>query len=379
MTSWHYKRNGRCIGPVSERKLRSLIEAGKVAADTLVRREGDGNWTKVGLIRELSPANTQDEIYGLAREGGPLDGTDGADQDEGEGVREDEPESAPPGPLRVGECVEKNASRNGPYGCIGFLGVLLVTFVTFTLEMAAYGFPLLSLLVGVGGLTTLFLALSRSTRRVAVEVAEVADEEEWLFVIEHQLLGRSIRREAYPITRGCRLRTKQFARSGGVMFYDLQLLSAKGKPIITLMSDAFAKRVQQRGRTYSEEFGIPFQDQGRDLFDLPSFARFEADHCRLELKERKGRIALVVDSNEGNRRNPANMRFVWLDQQVIPFARPYKVTYRTVGNIHHKPLMVIREGFGIEFPDDDGLREAVQFIEQHTGLKFRWDNSESYG
>lgn len=377
MKSWHYKRNGKSIGPISERKLHSLISAGKVAADTAVRREGDENWIKAGLVPELFPANTQDEIYGLAREGSPLDGTDGADQDESEGVREDEPEPAPPGPLRVGECLEKNASRNAPYGCIGFLGVLLVTFVTFTVEMAAYGFPLLSLLVGVGGLTTLFLALSRSTRRVAVEVEEVADEEEWCFVIEHQLLGRSIRREAYPITRECRLRVKQFARSGGVMFYDLQLLSAKGKLIVTLMSDALAKRVQQRGRTYSEELGIPFQDQGRDLFDLPSFARFEADHFRLELKERKGRIALVVDSNEGNGRNPANMRFVWLDPKVIPFASPCKVIYRTVGNMHFKPSMVIREGFGIEFPDDDGLREAVQFVEQHTGLKFRWDISNS--
>lgn len=54
MTSWHYAVGERSTGPVEEKTLRALIEAGAVNGDTLVWREGMTTWAPARDVPEVA-------------------------------------------------------------------------------------------------------------------------------------------------------------------------------------------------------------------------------------------------------------------------------------------------------------------------------------
>ncbi len=54
MALWYYGSNGNQHGPVEEAELRALIAAGTVGSQTLVWRDGMGDWKPLAAVPELS-------------------------------------------------------------------------------------------------------------------------------------------------------------------------------------------------------------------------------------------------------------------------------------------------------------------------------------
>ncbi len=53
MALWYYGSNGNQHGPVEEAELRALIAAGAVGSQTLVWRDGMGDWKPLATVPEL--------------------------------------------------------------------------------------------------------------------------------------------------------------------------------------------------------------------------------------------------------------------------------------------------------------------------------------
>lgn len=50
---WYYSSEGKCLGPVSSKELRQLVEAGRITADDLIRKEGMTDWVPAGQVKGL--------------------------------------------------------------------------------------------------------------------------------------------------------------------------------------------------------------------------------------------------------------------------------------------------------------------------------------
>jgi hypothetical protein len=54
MSTWHYAVGERSTGPVEEKTLRALIDAGSINGDTLVWREGMTSWAPARTVPEVA-------------------------------------------------------------------------------------------------------------------------------------------------------------------------------------------------------------------------------------------------------------------------------------------------------------------------------------
>ena len=52
---WHVVIDGEQVGPLTESEIRDRLRAGKVNSDTLVWKEGFGDWTAFSAVPELTP------------------------------------------------------------------------------------------------------------------------------------------------------------------------------------------------------------------------------------------------------------------------------------------------------------------------------------
>ena len=54
---WYYAENNQQVGPISEQEFQSLVNSGRITAETLVWREGWADWQEAGSVfPQLQPA-----------------------------------------------------------------------------------------------------------------------------------------------------------------------------------------------------------------------------------------------------------------------------------------------------------------------------------
>ncbi len=393
MSAWYYRVGKERVGPYTTKQMEALIERKKISAKTLIQREGERNWVEAPSVFAFTEEDAESGIIGFSADSQKTgNSADVENEEAGEArlVEEDaEPEeSENHPPLREVEWETSDSSKNAPIGCLGFLLIGAVSLLIAGIEMSRPGWPpIFSAIMGLGGFAGLVFALSTGKKRLAIEKPSSTDGEpaNWLFVDEMRMLGFPLRRSTYQIHPGCHLRIKQSASTSGVLQYSVDLVSAKRKKIVNIRTVGSPKHAQQIAKSFAENLDLPFTDRSEGLQDVPVVASIGVDNFHLEIRKTKDRLAVVVNTNEGNKNNPNNLRFAWLHHYVKFSGSVAKVIYKIPPpNVHIPPRIVFgphpkkgSEPFTIFFADDASLKKAVQFLERETGRRFEWDDTSA--
>ncbi|MBI5115722.1 RDD family protein [Candidatus Poribacteria bacterium] len=72
MTDWYYVRQGERVGPIDDFEFQGLVDAGRIASDTLVWHSGMAEWQRHGEVRAQSKGRTATGSATMGRTSSPV-------------------------------------------------------------------------------------------------------------------------------------------------------------------------------------------------------------------------------------------------------------------------------------------------------------------